>query len=227
MGLVFREVEFDYPAPDADTIIAKIQALSGLDIKAKSLLDSDDIRSINMNISFACIPNNVVQLTVYDKDKVSREKQQDAFEMQEYFTDIDTDRLTDAERQLLEFGTHQNTQGFDEADDKQLVYLQCGMEKEPTLMFTIERALEALGGKSTCPKWDTVVSFPLDEHVLKQSNRKNTKEVSRLMLVVVLLHIVLLPYFLLKSLFSLLLFPFKTRKIVKQIKADYPNFTKK
>lgn len=224
MGLVLREVEFTGHTPTAEAIIAKMTEISGLEIYKNSLSEVDDIYDLHLDVHFACLPNETVRLTVYNKQKVAQQKQQASLDLKDAFSNIDTERLTTAEKTLLDSNLLQYTRGFDEPPDKQLVYLRCGMGNEPTVMHTIETALVALGGKSMCPRLDVDITFPLDNHELINRAKKNRSEVTRFILGSIVINLILLPISAIKH---AAFFPFQKRKLVRELKENYPNLIDK
>lgn len=204
MGLICSTIEFDYPAPNEELLLARISDISGLPvIKVKS--NDEDLYSFNIFIIFESFPNCELQVYAYAPGAI--------------------DKMLENER--IEGDPHPNwpmpLEGSEEAKGKQNVYLKGYVGQELTLFRATWEALESLGGIRVKEKSESEdeYRFPITMEELAKRHKDQKKQLNKFWLRILLLLPVMIPIYFVKSIYALIKIPSEIRKAEKSVKDKY------
>jgi hypothetical protein len=197
MGIVTSEAAFDGKAPDLKSIGEKVAELSGLVVSVTE--SSDELKGtlfdLHGYLAFACAPESRIELHSYQAGAV-KELCEDMFGK-------------------ADFPLARAVKGRNEPPGTQAVYLRGFIGQEMTLFFTIELALEALGGRPPHPLPDDVrqeYGKPITAAELLERQRRMARQMRSMWGIGLLLLPLLIPLWIVGLLWFVLTLPWRLWK---------------
>lgn len=203
MGITTAAVRFSGSAPSLPDICSAITDITSLPVVVIESSE-DELCGLFADIAFQCAPEQTLEITVHRPGAVDR------------FCDESFEGPADAAF-MKQFVT-----GANEPPGTQTVHLRGYVGEEPTLMFTTELALAALGGtpSSEIPAEERAdFARPITEAQLADRHRRAQRQVRKGFWLIVLMLPVLIPLWLLGAIWFVVTMPVTIWRARRRLRA--------